>query len=276
MGLGAVVGGVIGGLVGACVWAGVEFTTGYQVGWIAWGIGALAGIGVQLGGRGAGGAAGGLTAAGAAIVSVLVAKAMVSTLISRHIGPEHLAIAEIANEVTLRYVVEGYEVQVDESARTPVEYYPAEIWADAERAWNRLQPDQREALMREMAAMGSEFNRRQLLKSFSPYDILWFLLAMATAFKLGSAASTGIEERPINFEEIPEGEGLPAQLRAEERKETAARQIKQTPEQEQPQGRQRRDQGRTEGLTADSLTGILGVAGGDGKTAPRRRRGGAA
>ena len=41
------VGAVVGGLVGVAVWIGVGLA-GYEVGWIAWGIGALAGIGTRI------------------------------------------------------------------------------------------------------------------------------------------------------------------------------------------------------------------------------------
>ena len=41
------IGGLVGGIVGVAVWIGVGMA-GYEVGWIAWGIGALAGIGTRI------------------------------------------------------------------------------------------------------------------------------------------------------------------------------------------------------------------------------------
>ena len=56
-------------LVGMLVWAGVSFFTGYEVGYVAWGVGLLVGLAtVRFGGRGmtSAGVAAGLTVAGIA------------------------------------------------------------------------------------------------------------------------------------------------------------------------------------------------------------------
>lgn len=47
-----IVGGVIGGLLGAAIWAAVTYFTEYQIGWLAVGVGFLAGFGVRLLGKG--------------------------------------------------------------------------------------------------------------------------------------------------------------------------------------------------------------------------------
>ncbi len=44
--------GLLAAVVGATVWAGVTVVAGYQIGWIAIGIGFLVGIAVRIGGRG--------------------------------------------------------------------------------------------------------------------------------------------------------------------------------------------------------------------------------
>jgi len=46
----AFVGAVIGGVVGAAVWAAIAYFTGFEIGWIAIGVGILVGVGAQLGG----------------------------------------------------------------------------------------------------------------------------------------------------------------------------------------------------------------------------------
>lgn len=47
----AALGGVIGALIGGAIWAGIVILTDYEVGFVAWGIGALCGFGVlQLAG----------------------------------------------------------------------------------------------------------------------------------------------------------------------------------------------------------------------------------
>ena len=42
-----IVGGLVGGLIGVAIWIAVGMA-GFEVGWIAWGIGALAGIGTRV------------------------------------------------------------------------------------------------------------------------------------------------------------------------------------------------------------------------------------
>lgn len=42
-------GGFVGGVAGAAVWAAIELSTSFQVGWIAFGVGWLVGMGVKLG-----------------------------------------------------------------------------------------------------------------------------------------------------------------------------------------------------------------------------------
>lgn len=50
--LAGVAGGAVGALLGAAIWAVVTVVTGYQIGWMAVGVGFLAGFGVRLLGKG--------------------------------------------------------------------------------------------------------------------------------------------------------------------------------------------------------------------------------
>ncbi len=47
-----ILGGAVGALVGAALWAVVTVVTGYKIGWLAVGVGFLAGYGVRLAGKG--------------------------------------------------------------------------------------------------------------------------------------------------------------------------------------------------------------------------------
>lgn len=47
-----ILGGAVGGLLGAVIWAAVTYFTEYQIGWLAVGVGFLAGFGVRLLGKG--------------------------------------------------------------------------------------------------------------------------------------------------------------------------------------------------------------------------------
>jgi hypothetical protein len=70
----ALVGAVAGGALGAFIWALVACLTGFEIGYVAWGVGGLVGFGCYaLGGRGQTAA---ITAAGLALASILVGKAL--------------------------------------------------------------------------------------------------------------------------------------------------------------------------------------------------------
>jgi len=74
-----VLGGVLSGLgalVGGAVWFGIAMATGYEIGWIAWGIGGLAGLGMYLGYRTQDFRAG-VVAAGTSALGIVAAKAMI-------------------------------------------------------------------------------------------------------------------------------------------------------------------------------------------------------
>lgn len=63
----------VGVVIGAAIWYGVAMATGYEVGWIAWGMGALAGLGMQLG-YGKDDDLSGITAALMAVLGIFLAK----------------------------------------------------------------------------------------------------------------------------------------------------------------------------------------------------------
>lgn len=46
---GGAIGGTIAGIIGALIWGGIAYSSGYEIGWIAWGIGGLVGFGVLVG-----------------------------------------------------------------------------------------------------------------------------------------------------------------------------------------------------------------------------------
>jgi hypothetical protein len=63
----------VGVVIGAAIWYGVAMATGYEVGWIAWGMGALAGLGMQIG-YGKDDDLSGITAALMAVLGIFLAK----------------------------------------------------------------------------------------------------------------------------------------------------------------------------------------------------------
>ncbi len=59
---GAAIGALVAALVGAAIWGGITVASGYEVGWIAWGVGLACGFGAVMG-AGQGSMEGGLIAA---------------------------------------------------------------------------------------------------------------------------------------------------------------------------------------------------------------------
>lgn len=200
----------VGGLIGAAIWAGITYFTGYEVGWIAWGVGFLVGAAVRAGAGADVGAGPGIIAVVGAVAALLAGKyAAVHLLVSHEIGNGDLAVVTaeslqvgIADEIVEEWESQGkalnwppgQNVQTAESAA----HYPPDVWAEAQTRWNAFPPDEqtkkideRKALIASMTGAFQEMATAEGFKaSFSPIDLLFFGLAIFTAFKLGSGASS--------------------------------------------------------------------------------------
>src|SRR5687767_5093597 len=66
--------GIGAGLAAALLWAGFSYATGRELGWIAWGVGLLVGLGVRLAADDIGGWRPGILAAVIALVSIVCGK----------------------------------------------------------------------------------------------------------------------------------------------------------------------------------------------------------
>lgn len=76
--LGWIVGGGIGGAIGAAIWAVVGRSTGYEFGWLAWGVGAFTGIGRHIGGPSYGDSRSGGIAEAIALFSIVLGRLLAS------------------------------------------------------------------------------------------------------------------------------------------------------------------------------------------------------
>jgi len=218
-------GGAAAGLIGAAIWAAIGYFTGLEIGWIAWGIGMLVGIGVRVVGSqeiayfdktqrkmvrssvGAEGPLAGMVAAVLAVVSVLAGKyALVHLFLAAPAASleEYLEddtmISAIADEVVVEYESQGRAVSWPAGVNPEEAYeradYPPEIWTAAESRWNALPEEERANLKKAQAeligmALGNMEGAESavFLSSFGVFDLLWFGLAAVTAFKLGASAS---------------------------------------------------------------------------------------
>jgi len=70
--------------------------------------------------------------------------------------------------------------------------YPTDIWQEAERRWRGLTPEKQEQARKEARQesakmLGNEVSVNTVfLNAFSLWDGLWFFLATATAFRIGT------------------------------------------------------------------------------------------
>ncbi|MFG0273996.1 MAG: hypothetical protein ACF8QF_02950 [Phycisphaerales bacterium] len=196
--VGALVGGLIAALIGAGAWAGIGFATGYEIGWIAWGVGGLVGLGVHIGGREKLGAHTGLLAGALAALAVAGGKyAVVYATLDRELGgglqvTDENVISYIADEFVAARIEAGDQVEwprgVDPSKAWVQSDYPPDVWADAVARWNALDESERDqwrALAPESLDTFSLTNQ-VYTSTFNLFDLLWFALAVGTAYKLGS------------------------------------------------------------------------------------------
>ena len=219
--IGGVTGAVIGGAIGAAIWAGITVGTGYEIGWIAWGVGILVGIGALLGSKRQGSPALGGIAVLIAIAALLGGKYLtVELVIENELGDGQKLIDEeiarlddqeallsyVADEIVEERVDAGEAVDwpagVDPGEAYAAEDYPRDVWALAESRWSAMSAEEQaqyradlELYIRDNITAGlsqfrGEVAKEGFFQSFSPIDGIFFLLAIVTAFKIGSGGSS--------------------------------------------------------------------------------------
>jgi hypothetical protein len=220
--IGGLIGGAVGGLIGGAIWTGVAYGTGYEIGWIAWGVGAIVGVGVSAGSKGEAGQIGGVMAATLAIASILIAKyAVVQLMVSKHI-PANLSIsvddvpaadqhehwtAYIADQLISDRMRNGQAVNwpagVNPDEAESEGDYPKDIWTDAKSRWEAMSAQNQSAYRdtaaaalvanfnNSIGAIRSEITSEGFFQSFGAMDLLFGALALATAFRLGSSELAG-------------------------------------------------------------------------------------
>lgn len=202
--------GFIGAAIGGAVWVGVGYFAEAEVGYIAWGIGLLAGIGVRVAadeddlGMMSGFAA--IISASAVIflskylvVSMLVNDAMGEIPTDFEVTPNDMIVG-IADEVVTEWETAGKPVNwppgmtIDEASEEV--HYPKDVWAEASNRWNEIPPEEQRNQMNERKEAQQQFieglsetiKEQAFEESFNGFDLLWFGLAALTAFRVGGSA----------------------------------------------------------------------------------------
>lgn len=212
----ATIGAAVGGLLGAAAWAALMYFLHLEIGWLAWGVGILAGVGVAVVVKDERTAMTGVIAAVIALGSLALGKyagvhflakdalsEMQADLLSDNFTFT-LADAQIslADQVVEEYEDQGKAVNwpagmTYEDAEQP-EHYPPDLWADAQGRWNAMSAAEQEdyraqqqaSIQSAIASMGGEIRSMMeaegFKSSFSMWDFIFGGLALVTAFKIGS------------------------------------------------------------------------------------------
>ena len=187
--------GTIAALIGGGVWAGVTIVTGYEVGWIAWGIGLVVGFGVLLGAQGHPMAP--PAAAGFAVLGLVVGKLMIMQFgVAASFADEVVTDNELMVEALLTVWADRGEIdpatvealEKDGPLTPQQEQELVSAWEDAQQVVSKMSLQERE----EVAATYTSKLLGQLSLmdklNFNLFDLLWFGLAIVTAFRVAAGA----------------------------------------------------------------------------------------
>jgi len=143
------IGGLIGALIGASIWAAISHYASFEIGWIAWGIGILAGFGVRTASNHGECRSAGVVAVLCALIGLLGGK-FAGAYLDVHsmssgtteIEYEQHAKAYLANDVVESWTAADREITWPRGA-APYEAwketdYPSSIWTKAKAEWNSM------------------------------------------------------------------------------------------------------------------------------------------
>ena len=192
-------GGVIGGVLGALIWALVVHFTGYEVGFVAWFVGIATGVGVASMSPHRD-AASGVLAGVLALVAIGAGKVSVNLIQYQEYRGEATSddamIATLADEVYEQHAEAGVDYSewfydLDESDdMTPADWYPPEVWGEAQDEWMAMSEPDRDAMRAEVEEEMAQYMTVALivgtLLSLGIFDFLWVFLAIGSAYKIAS------------------------------------------------------------------------------------------
>lgn len=207
-----IIGGVIGGAIGAAIWAAIAYFTNYEIGIVAWGVGALVGFCTATF---AGNSVSPLTGIAAALISLgsiaggkfavihIIASKVRTDIHTKVQFTDERLVAAIADQLAEESEKAGKKVEWPkgmnaEEASEKADYPPA-IWKDAETRWNAMTADQRnqykhdieEHVHAKVDEAVTSLEKDSFFQSFNLYDAIFALLAVASAFRLGSGELGG-------------------------------------------------------------------------------------
>lgn len=210
-----IIGGIIGGAIGAGAWGLISYLTGYEVGYVAVGVGFVTGVGVAIGTKGRGGALAGVYAAVIALIAVVGGKflsveAEAQKYTKSNEFKNQIASVEITEEHMVMYVADlvvadmtsrgqtiDWPAGVTTDTASEAKDYPPDLWKDAQARWKacddatkeQYRMDVRRNLEEGATAMVNTVGAAGVfVDSFSLFDLLWAFLAIGAAFRAGSSS----------------------------------------------------------------------------------------
>lgn len=150
--LGAMIAGAIAALVGAAIWTAVGYFANLEVGWLAWGIGVLAGTAVFVGSGRNGDASLGILAVLLALAGILVGKWGVAYVsVQAFLNSDDGPISAVADQVIYERMQAGQRWPIagaksPDAAESVADMYPPTVWSEALERWFALTESERQLL----------------------------------------------------------------------------------------------------------------------------------
>ena len=221
-----ILGAVLGGAIGAAIWAAVVYITGFEIGYVAIGVGAITGIGASVATGGNGNTWSGFVAVVVALFAILTGKAIVNSIyldqleevrqrvqsqmeeeITLDAYTPDDAIWDFADEIIFEHQDNHKKIHWPDPEMTYEEAlwpddYPKNIILQATNKWEALTPeaqlDIRQSQIDDMQQYADSFNdlideeittNTNLIDTLTLFDALWIFLALGAAWSVGSGAS---------------------------------------------------------------------------------------
>jgi hypothetical protein len=204
--VGAIIAGAIAAIVSGVIWGAITAITAHEVGYVALGVGALVGFAVIK-----------MTPERSAKVGLIAAAlALLGLFIGKMLGIEWGTTPEVAKSfeknqavmagAVFEDMVAKGEVDKDlaewmknstEDEEAPVELQP-KLEAVSQKVVERLKtmsPEEKKAMRKAKQAVASIGYVERIKKTATPYDILWILLALGAAWKIGTGTALRKQEQ---------------------------------------------------------------------------------
>jgi predicted Zn finger-like uncharacterized protein len=201
--------GLAGGALGGAIWVAIAYAIHRELGIIAWAVGAMTGFAVAIAAGHRAGTGSGLLAAGLAFSVIIMSKFCVALLIVNQAAalldkavatPEQVMMLEaraIASEAEKKGTKLKWPPGKSLDVAEELSDFPEAIADQAQRNWAAQTPriKQHQKSLQQVNEIGKNpvgkglFVVLVFLGSFRLFDLLWFFLAMGSAFRLGRGTS---------------------------------------------------------------------------------------